>query len=174
MTVPTLQWERDTGEATPVWTGRSGTVTVASAWERVGPYTGWGWCLLGRPSDANGHTPDADAARDAADAAWRTWCVSAGLVAGWRPIETVPGAVKRDRTEVLLWCKPLGCGVWGTHMAAWHPVDPAEWNGFPNLSDYPVQDGVWAEADYFEAAIHEVTHWMPLPDPPTPDKGNAP
>ncbi len=82
MIAPALRWAQDDADGTPVWVGHSGAFAFASVWERGDhPRDGWGWTLFGVSGAANGHEPDLDAARAAADAAWRRWCESAKLVA---------------------------------------------------------------------------------------------
>ena len=57
----------------------------------------------------------------------------------WQPIETAP----KDGTPVLLW------GPWG-EVGMWCYSHPIGWN------------------DGYEALMHTPTHWMPLPEAPTP------
>ena len=68
----------------------------------------------------------------------------------WRPIESEP----RDGTTVLLWDGE------NVGMAAWDS-DRLEWV-LPIHSDRP------SEADHLYVAYDHSTHWMPLPQPPTP------
>lgn len=72
----------------------------------------------------------------------------------WRPIETAP----RDGTKVLLYCPTRGVvgGRWSDNRYAKTPR-PYWSNDLERL--YGVQ------ATRFD----QPTHWLPLPDPPTPD-----
>lgn len=59
---------------------------------------------------------------------------------GWQPIETAP----RDGTEVLLFWKGGGCGVY-------------------HFNHY----GNWDDGDYSSHMTDDdFSHWMPIPEPP--------
>lgn len=57
----------------------------------------------------------------------------------WQPIETAP----KDGTQILI---PGGIAYWRADVDGWYTITAVEWPGLP------VQ---W-----------NVTHWMPLPEPP--------
>lgn len=68
----------------------------------------------------------------------------------WKPVDTAP----KDGTAVLVFGK-------GDFASAPY-IGVREWTGFrwaePNISAHDLDD--WLDGT-------EVTHWMPLPDPPT-------
>lgn len=81
----------------------------------------------------------------------------------WQPIETAP----KDSTWVLLWsasCEGCWTGLWRERMMLPKAVQEI----------WPDLDGKWCRDIYLPndaerypyQPIHEVTHWMPLPDPP--------
>lgn len=57
---------------------------------------------------------------------------------GWQPIETAP----KDGTQLLLWSNRPTVGAYGQRYQNWFTI-PGEYTCRP-------------------------THWMPLPEPPTP------
>ena len=55
----------------------------------------------------------------------------------------------------------------------WQPIETAPkdgmvlvWDGYPRIAWQ--ERGVWRDSDEFFAQALNPTHWMPLPDPPTP------
>ena len=74
----------------------------------------------------------------------------------WQLIETAP----KDGTAVLLWLLDEGFAV----KAIWR-----RWDG--------VGEKMWwiPEMDFYQTdeGCHQITHWMPLPEPPSPENGEA-
>ena len=77
---------------------------------------------------------------------------------GWRPIETAP----KDGTYLLLWeqysTNPfVGCWAFGVWAVSHEHVDA---------------EGGWDGANVVDSISQErITHWMPLPNPPTSAEG---
>ena len=73
----------------------------------------------------------------------------------WQPIETAP----KDGTKILLYSKTLP--YYTNHMAV------GFWNEIPN-SEYYVGWASGMSRGFVDAdeEITQVTHWMPLPNPP--------
>lgn len=76
----------------------------------------------------------------------------AGMVDGWRPIETAP----RDGTQVDLW-QPIGDSGDRIADCRWMNGCWREWG----IGDFDTMD--WRRLDG-----REPTHWRPLPAPPAP------
>lgn len=79
------------------------------------------------------------------------------LSAGWRPIETAP----KDGTYLLLWeqysTNPfVGCWAFGAWTVSHEHVDA---------------EGGWDGANVVDALSMPITHWMPIPAPPTSAEG---
>ncbi len=74
----------------------------------------------------------------------------------WQPIETAP----KDGTSVLL------CDEYGMQVCVWSETSV---HGFMDWV-YGACDGEYN----FRHAFDSPTHWMPLPDPPTPQNSHVP
>lgn len=68
----------------------------------------------------------------------------------WLPIESAP----KDGTEIDIWVESSKLGSWQRHCNVMWEDD----------------SGYWYDRGCYKFHDHEVTHWMPLPAPPTTKK----
>lgn len=81
----------------------------------------------------------------------------------WQPIETAP----KDAKMLLLlqgghqedYHSRVFTGFWGDKFAGWEPDDPANY-AWCNWHEGLNEEDIWKTED-------GVTHWMPLPNPPS-------
>lgn len=150
-----LRWERMTHGTEFAY---SGTVCVGSA-------RTLGMCAWRCEVSGTGGTAVSPAeARAAVEAEWGEWRASTGLVPageadGWRPIETVPDAVRDSGAYILAWgnwCEPP---CWEKLLARWDAED-----GWCTLDTQTCSTVVAAE----------VTHWLPGSETEPPAAGKVP
>lgn len=101
--------------------------------------------------------------------------IAEGAVSPWRPIETAPkpGDGEPMISVLLAWtcCKEDGSTAYQVGEGYWHASGGA----------YGEADWWWAgtsPGDYYADPISQsitgkITHWMPLPKPPTPTTQEA-
>lgn len=86
---------------------------------------------------------------------------------GWQPIETAP----KDGSEILILAHGMAIqarfepGRWSEDT----PVSPAEYDGavwcaFDDAQQFEIEEGAGENGGDWHGAV---THWMPLPAPPT-------
>lgn len=142
-----LRWERMTNGTEFAF---SGTVCVGSAGTR-------GMCVWRcEVSGTGGSAVSPEAARAEVEAAWATWCASAGLgTVGWRTIETAPDG------PLMLFSPGDGGNAPGG--VVWVS---GGWR-------YAFLSGGFRGDQLHGDQLHgEPTHWRPLPGPPA--EGDAP
>jgi hypothetical protein len=81
-------------------------------------------------------------------------------MAEWQPIETAP----RDETEILLYCPKHYFGG-GVYVGWWRGGGDGYWVA-------PGQYMDWNDSNV-GAYSTSATHWMPLPNPPSPQEENG-
>lgn len=92
----------------------------------------------------------------------------------WQPIETAP----RDGTEILAVSEPGGTGVILVRWIALQDfITTGEAEDFlaQGMSEKDIEEPDWFFADFAHGDRLSPdcypTHWMPLPEPPTPSQG---
>ena len=92
----------------------------------------------------------------------------------WQPIETAP----RDGTEILAVSEPGGTGVILVRWIALQDfIATGEAEDFlaQGMSEKDIEEPDWFFADFAHGDRLSPdcypTHWMPLPEPPTPSQG---
>jgi hypothetical protein len=88
----------------------------------------------------------------------------------WQPIETAP----KDGTEIDVWhyChdpkwRPDSHGIasgWRHTNVKWCKGNPPGW------AEYNVEEAEWI---HLPDVMYTTSHWMPIPEPPEPEKPNA-
>lgn len=83
----------------------------------------------------------------------------------WQPIDTAP----KDGTEIIL--AILGVNSHWVHIGWYAPNDPFQWRFIDDFSITPT--GCCEDEDGDRISVNgakpaSVTHWMPLPEPPSP------
>ena len=104
----------------------------------------WYW----RAASVREHECDSlEAGKAACEADWRGRIAACLVPVEWRPIETAP----KDGRGVLVWCperKSTYAAIWDESLGEWSP--------FGSRDTY---------------TSRPVTHWQPLPAPPTGERG---
>ena len=81
----------------------------------------------------------------------------------WQPIETAP----KDGTRLMLWRGSTSFGKWNDMVVAQWFDGAWRW---PDMRDNPSTHGPWSDEELWDGYEDNksFTHWMPLPEAPTP------